>query len=155
MHLLQKTLYYIHIKNFLKMFCERRHYKKTTCFGHYSMTILRRRPSFLKHPPPISRLLRHSSFSGLWPYALYLYVCPVFISGCCLVLKLPDHTLCLERHSSFFLSSVRFKILQRKRRNTIRRSKRRCYNENFLPIKSGYYHDSGGILSDEVTRAYV
>jgi hypothetical protein len=38
------------------------------------MTILRGRPWFLVHPPLINRLLRHLSFSGLWPYALYLFV---------------------------------------------------------------------------------
>jgi hypothetical protein len=29
---------------------------RETCCGHYSMTIFRGRPSFLVHPPPISRL---------------------------------------------------------------------------------------------------
>jgi hypothetical protein len=51
------------------------------------VTILRGRPSFLVHPPPISRMLRHLPFSGLWPYALYLYVCPVYLSVCCLVVQ--------------------------------------------------------------------
>jgi hypothetical protein len=51
------------------------------------MTILRGRPLFLVHPQPISRLLRHLSLSCLWPYALYLYVCPVYLSLCCLVVN--------------------------------------------------------------------
>jgi hypothetical protein len=63
------------------MFCEKRHYKNPTCFGPYSMTIFRGRPSFLVHLLPFSCLLRHLSFSGKWPYAIYLYVCPVYIDS--------------------------------------------------------------------------
>jgi hypothetical protein len=70
------------------MFCKRRHYKNPTCFGHYSMNIFKGRPSFLVHLLFFSCLLRHLSFFGLWPYALYLYVCPVYLSVCCLVVLL-------------------------------------------------------------------
>jgi hypothetical protein len=79
MQLLQKHSFTFTLKTLklVKIFCKRRHFKNPICFGHYSMTIHRGRLSFLVHPPPISRLLRHLSFSGLWPYALYLYVCPV------------------------------------------------------------------------------
>jgi hypothetical protein len=66
------------------MFCKRRHIKNSTCFGHHSMTIFRGRPSFLVHLLLFICLLRHLSFWGLWPYALYLYVCPVYLSVCCL-----------------------------------------------------------------------
>jgi hypothetical protein len=33
------------------------------------------------YQPPASSFV----FSGLWPYVLYLYVCPVYLSVCCLV----------------------------------------------------------------------
>jgi hypothetical protein len=69
------------------MFCKRRHYKNPTRFGHHYMTIFRGRPSFLVHSPLFCCLLRHLSFLGLWPYALYLYVCPVYLSVCCLVVQ--------------------------------------------------------------------
>jgi hypothetical protein len=61
-----KTLFYIHIKTLkiVKMFCKKRHYKNSTCFGPYSMTIFRGRPSFLVHLLPFSCLLRHLSFFG-------------------------------------------------------------------------------------------
>jgi hypothetical protein len=65
------------------MFCKRRHYKNPTCFGHNSMTIFRGRPSFLVHLLPFSCLFSHLSFLGLWPYALYLCVCPVYLSTTC------------------------------------------------------------------------
>jgi hypothetical protein len=61
------------------MFCKKRHYKNPTCFGPYSMTIFRGRPSFLVHLLPFSCLLRHLYFLGMWPYAIYLYVCPVYL----------------------------------------------------------------------------
>src|SRR5215470_5990013 len=67
------------------MFCKKRHHKNPTCFGPYSMTIFRGRPSFLVHLLPFSCLLRHLSFLDMWPYAIYLYVCPVYLSVCCLV----------------------------------------------------------------------
>jgi hypothetical protein len=69
------------------MFCKKRHYKNPTCFGPYSMTIFRGRPSFLVHLPLFRCLLRHLSFLGMWPYAIYLYVCPVYLSVCCLVVN--------------------------------------------------------------------
>jgi hypothetical protein len=43
------------------MFCKRLHYKNPTCFGHYSMTIFRGRPSFLVHLLPFSCLFLHIS----------------------------------------------------------------------------------------------
>jgi hypothetical protein len=39
----------------------------------------RGRPSFLVHLLPFSCLLRHLSFFGMWPYALYLYVSGVAV----------------------------------------------------------------------------
>jgi hypothetical protein len=76
MHLLQKHSFTFTLKT-LKLvkniFCKRRHYKNPTCFGHYSMAIFRGRPSFLVHPPPISRLLRHLSFLG------FVTICPLFV----------------------------------------------------------------------------
>jgi hypothetical protein len=51
------------------------------------MTIFRGRPSFLVHLLPFSCLLCHLSFLGMWPYAIYLYVCPVYLSVCCLVVN--------------------------------------------------------------------
>jgi hypothetical protein len=83
-----KTHFHIHIKTLTlvkKMFCKKRHYKNPTCFSPYSMTIFRGRPSFLVHLLPFSSLLRHLSFLGMWPYAIYLYVCLVYLSVCCLV----------------------------------------------------------------------
>jgi hypothetical protein len=80
------------------MFCKKRHYKNPTCFGHYSMTIFRGRPFLLVHLLPFSCLLRHLSFLGMWPYAIYLYVCPVYLSVCCLVVVLeggPKHVVFL------------------------------------------------------------
>jgi hypothetical protein len=74
------------------MFCKRRHYKNPTCFGHYSMTIFRVRPSFLVHLLPSSCLLRHLSFLGLWPYALYLYVSGVPICALSGRDSRPDNT---------------------------------------------------------------
>jgi hypothetical protein len=56
------------------MFCKKRNYKNPTCFGPYSMTIFRGLPSFLVDLLPFSCLLRHLSFLGMWPYAIYLYV---------------------------------------------------------------------------------
>jgi hypothetical protein len=44
-------------------------------------------PSFLVHLLPFSCLLHHLSFLGMWPYAIYLYVCPVYLSVCCLVVN--------------------------------------------------------------------
>jgi hypothetical protein len=55
------------------MFCKKRHYKNPTCFGPYSMTIFRGRPSFLVHLLPFSCLLRHLSFFG------FVAVCPLFV----------------------------------------------------------------------------
>jgi hypothetical protein len=59
------------------MFCKNRHYKNPTCFGPYAMTIFRGRLSFLVHLLPFNCMLRHLSFLGMWPYAIYLYVCPL------------------------------------------------------------------------------
>jgi hypothetical protein len=68
MHLLQKTLFYIHIKT-LKLVkkCSVKGVviKNSTCFGHHSMIILRGLPSSLVHLPPFSCPLRHLSFLGL------------------------------------------------------------------------------------------
>jgi hypothetical protein len=66
------------------MFCKKRHYKNPTCFGPYSMIIFRGRPSFLLNLLPFGCLLRHLSFLSIWPYAVYLYVCPVYLSVGCL-----------------------------------------------------------------------
>jgi hypothetical protein len=34
---------------------------------------------------------------GLWPYALYLYVCPVYLSVCCLVVNcMPSICICVR-----------------------------------------------------------
>jgi hypothetical protein len=55
------------------MFCKKRHYKNPTCFGPYSMTIFRGRPSFLVRLLPFSCLLRHLSFFG------YVAVCHLFV----------------------------------------------------------------------------
>jgi hypothetical protein len=90
-----KTLFHIHIKTLkpVKMFCKKRHYKNPTCFGHYSMTIFRGRPSFLVHLLPFSCLLRHLSFFG------YVAVCHLFVCVRCTCLcavwscfALPDST---------------------------------------------------------------
>jgi hypothetical protein len=69
------------------MFCKKRQYKNPICFDPYSMTIFRGRPSFLEHLLPFSCLLRHLSVLGMWPYAIYLYVYPVYLSVCCLVVN--------------------------------------------------------------------
>jgi hypothetical protein len=65
------------------MFCKKRYYKNPTCFGPYSITIFRGRPSFLVRLLPFSCLLRHLSFLVMWPYAIYFYVRPVYLSLCC------------------------------------------------------------------------
>jgi hypothetical protein len=46
--------------------------KNPTCFGPYTMTIFRGRPSYLVHLPPFGCLLRHLSF---W----YVAVCLLFV----------------------------------------------------------------------------
>jgi hypothetical protein len=46
--------------------------KNRTCFGPYSMTIFRGRPSYLVHLPPFGCLFRHLSF---W----YVAVCRLFL----------------------------------------------------------------------------
>jgi hypothetical protein len=56
-----------------------RHYKSPTCFGPYSMTIFRSRPSFLVHLLTFSCLLCHLSYLSMWPYAIYLYVSGVTV----------------------------------------------------------------------------
>jgi hypothetical protein len=56
------------------MFCKKRHYKNPACFGPYSMTIFRGRPSFLVHLLTFSCLFRHLFFLGMWPYTIYLDV---------------------------------------------------------------------------------
>jgi hypothetical protein len=65
------------------MFCKRRHYKNPTCFGHYSMTIFRGRPTFLVHSPLFSCLLRHLSFFGFVAICL-LFVCVSGVTVCVL-----------------------------------------------------------------------
>jgi hypothetical protein len=88
------------------MFCKKRHYKNPICFGPYSRTIFRGRPSFLVHLLPFSCLLRHLSFLGMWPYAFYLYVYPVYLS---LVVQSTtrQHTLKDEALTALFKDPVR------------------------------------------------
>jgi hypothetical protein len=60
--------------------------KNPTCFGPYSRTIFRGRPSLLV---PTTRQLHFLSFIciGMWSYSLYLYVYPVYLPVCCLVVN--------------------------------------------------------------------
>jgi hypothetical protein len=58
------------------------------------MTIFRGRPSYLVHLPPFGCLLHHLSFFGMWPYAIYMYVCPVYLSVGCLQNKLLGPSAC-------------------------------------------------------------
>jgi hypothetical protein len=53
------------------MFCKNV-IKNPTCFGPYSMTIFRGRPSYLVHLPPFGCMLRHLSFR-------YVTVCHLFV----------------------------------------------------------------------------
>jgi hypothetical protein len=79
MHLLQKTLFYIHIKT-LKLV------KKCTVKG-VIIKLYMFRSLFHDHPQGSSFVLNAPTtyqppassfvFFGMWPYALYLYVCPV------------------------------------------------------------------------------
>jgi hypothetical protein len=71
------------------MFCKKRHYINPTCFGHYSMTIFRGRPSFLVHLLPLSSLLRHLSFFG-YVAVCRLFVCVSGVAVCVLYAALTD-----------------------------------------------------------------
>jgi hypothetical protein len=59
-------------------------HKNPACFGPYSRTIFRGRSSLLV---PTTLQLHASSYAciGMWSYALCLYLYPVYLPVCCLV----------------------------------------------------------------------